>query len=224
MPPIRFPCPFCNAGLKAPPEKAGEKFACPKCGMRVEVPKEELEITEFEEPAGPALPDRMDNPLTKPQPTKPTPPASPFDFSERSQTLSRPARPIPPPPARPPQPQASMPPRMPQPRMPQPPPQGTDPPPLDRFLIFGMVSLGLGILSGGFMLTPCLWVVALPVSGVGVMVGLVAMNQTRGRANAHTMSLIGMLISLCVLGITAILIIHAQIELNRIGRDIDRWR
>lgn len=35
---IRFACPTCKAVLKAPPRKAGDEVACPKCGQRVLIP------------------------------------------------------------------------------------------------------------------------------------------------------------------------------------------
>lgn len=35
---IRFSCPTCKSLLQAPPVKAGEKVACPKCGQRLLIP------------------------------------------------------------------------------------------------------------------------------------------------------------------------------------------
>jgi hypothetical protein len=37
---IRFECPGCNAGLKAPAKKSGAALACPRCGTEVEVPRD----------------------------------------------------------------------------------------------------------------------------------------------------------------------------------------
>jgi len=35
---IAFPCPNCQAALKAPEKKAGARTKCPKCGSPVQVP------------------------------------------------------------------------------------------------------------------------------------------------------------------------------------------
>jgi DNA-directed RNA polymerase subunit RPC12/RpoP len=39
--PFRFDCPACGKRLKANPDKAGKKAACPKCGQHVVVPSVE---------------------------------------------------------------------------------------------------------------------------------------------------------------------------------------
>jgi uncharacterized protein (TIGR03067 family) len=38
---IRFPCPRCDAALKAPDDRAGQKVTCPKCERAVPVPEPE---------------------------------------------------------------------------------------------------------------------------------------------------------------------------------------
>jgi hypothetical protein len=35
---LRFACPVCKATMTAPPEKAGHKFNCLKCGQRIQIP------------------------------------------------------------------------------------------------------------------------------------------------------------------------------------------
>ena len=36
---IRFPCPRCDAALKAPDGRAGQKLTCPKCQRAIAVPE-----------------------------------------------------------------------------------------------------------------------------------------------------------------------------------------
>src|SRR5438874_1736645 len=39
LPMIRFGCPSCKTVLSAPPEQAGTKVGCPRCGQRLLVPQ-----------------------------------------------------------------------------------------------------------------------------------------------------------------------------------------
>jgi hypothetical protein len=35
---MQFACPTCRAVLESPEERAGEKFPCPGCGQRLQIP------------------------------------------------------------------------------------------------------------------------------------------------------------------------------------------
>src|SRR5215213_10118856 len=57
-PMIKFPCPHCDARLKAPPDRAGGRLDCPRCGEGVRVPPPRREAALLDEPDNPAVPRR----------------------------------------------------------------------------------------------------------------------------------------------------------------------
>src|SRR5438874_1768492 len=53
---LAFPCPKCQAALKAPEEKAGARTKCPRCRFPVQVPQPPISITARSEMPVPPLP------------------------------------------------------------------------------------------------------------------------------------------------------------------------
>jgi hypothetical protein len=234
---IRFACPVCQKILKAPDNTTGRKTGCPRCGQRLQVPAP-LAPTAGKTVLGRPLADgvpgsgattaempcpRCRTPLAV-QPGWQGPVTCPYCQFGWSMTASKPGGP-----ARPaPSPVLDA---LPADRVPEPYPTAPRhrrwrPRQREKFSFGITLAITSLVLSGTtvlFLLLPCFWFLALPISGLAAMLGFIGLiASVLRREGKWAFSLAGMLVGLLMLAISGFLVLVAQARLSHALDNLNR--